>query len=412
MFCKSRYDIADATGTVVWDENRDLRESGLQAQESMVRQHRNHPSVVIYMYSLCNEGECTFGSNKTGVHPGSNFLHNDTVYGQFTNLTRSLDPSRAIGANQWGEYGPGTVADFLDVQGLSHPRVVDINGARALAPERLIIVSECCSCQSQRGENTGTVNPDGPMPANITPGVDLYNPAFNGDCLQQEVGRSDALEYIAGSMIWTLGDYLGESAPVYYPHVSSSFGAIDLAGFPKAGSRWFEAWWLQSQSPLSATSRPTLPTSDMVHIVESNAPPPPSTINRTIHVYSSAAAVELLVNGASLGVRSNAEWMGWMEWNVTASTAGNMTAVARSQAAAVVATHTRITAAVAAAIVLTNDAPSPTTGTGQRLVLDGHDVALVRATVVDAQGVANCNINANFYSIFVIKNAERMQNHP
>jgi hypothetical protein len=32
-------------------------------------------------------------------------------------------------------------------------------------------VSECCSCQSQRGENTGTMPPDGPAPPNVT---DLY----------------------------------------------------------------------------------------------------------------------------------------------------------------------------------------------------------------------------------------------
>ena len=124
----------------------------------------------------------------------------------------------------------------------------------------------------------------------------------------------------------------------------------------------------------------------MVHIVESNAQPPPGAAARTVHAYSSAATVELLVNGASLGERSNAEWMGWNEWNMTSWTAGNMTAVARSAAGAVVATHTRITAGAAAAIKLTIDAPSPSTGTGEKLLLDGHDVALVRATVVDPSG--------------------------
>ena len=29
-------------------------------------------------------------------------------------------------------------------------------------------MSECCSCQSQRGENTGTMPPDGPAPPNVT----------------------------------------------------------------------------------------------------------------------------------------------------------------------------------------------------------------------------------------------------
>ena len=39
-----------------------------------------------------------------------------------------------------------------------------------------------------------------------------------------------------------------------------------------------------------------------------------------------------------------------------------------------------------AAVKLSVDAPSPSTGTGAALYLDGADAALVRATVVDAQG--------------------------
>jgi hypothetical protein len=102
-------------------------------------------------------------------------------------------------------------------------------------------------------------------------------------------------------------------------------------------------------------------------------------------VYSSGSTVELLVNGASMGEQSNVEWMGWTEWNTT-WTPGNVTAVAKSASGKVVATHSRITAGAAVAIVLSLDAPSPSTATGQKLLLDGHDVALVRATVVDAHG--------------------------
>ena len=51
-----------------------------------------------------------------------------------------------------------------------------------------------------------------------------------------------------------------------------------------------------------------------------------------------------------------------------------------------VATHSRVTAGAATAIVLSLDAPHVTTATGHRVVLDGHDVASVRATVVDVHG--------------------------
>ena len=192
-------------------------------------------------------------------------------------------------------------------------------------------------------------------------------------------------------------DYLGEPARIDWPHVSSSFGAIDLAGFPKAGARWFQAWWLYKDNGKEwfYASRPTLPEGAMVHIVESNIGRgyPPSTIegnNRTIHVYSSGASVDLYLDGTSLGTMSNSNWMGWNEWNVSsvASAAGkNLTAVARDTAGAMIATHSRIAnVSPAQRVVLSIDAPSPSTGTGQRVVLDGHDVALIRATIVDAHG--------------------------
>ena len=62
-------------------------------------------------------------------------------------------------------------------------------------------------------------------------------------------------------------------------------GAVDVAGFPKAGARWFQAWWLYTNSPLWAASRPPLPEGHVVHIVESNVRAPPALKNRTVHVY-------------------------------------------------------------------------------------------------------------------------------
>ena len=49
----------------------------------------------------------------------------------------------------------------------------------------------------------------------------------------------------------------------------------------------------------------------------------------------------------------------------------------------------------ATTVVLTVDAPSPTTGTGTALLLDGHDVALLRATIVDANGTTVFGSTAN-----------------
>ncbi len=179
---------------------------------------------------------------------------------------------------------------------------------------------------------------------------------------------------------------------------------MDLAGIPKAGARWFQAWWLYSaDGPLWEASRPPLPAGEMVHIVEKAEWPADLALHRTVHVYSSAPSVELQLSGTSLGVRQNSEWLGWTEWNISRQqlpTSGVTTlkALARNQSGAVVATHSRVAPSIATHIVLSIDAPSPTTGTGQRVVLDGHDVALVRATIVDSSGfpVGHASDNITF----------------
>lgn len=377
------YAIADAVGILVLDENRDLRDSdgSLGAMDTMVRTHRNHPSVMAY--SLCNEGECSFGPNKSGTgSAGDRFSHNRTIYGLFRNTTKLLDPTRSVTANMWAEWGPGSLTDFLDVQGISHPAPQWISAIRQLTDVKPLLVSECCSCQSQRGVNQGNVPSNGPQP-NVT---DKHYAAFNADCLQQYVNFTDSLPYVAGSMIWTLEDYAGEPQPIGWPQVSSSFGAIDFAGFPKAAARWFQAWWLNSPSPLWNNSRPPLPTSHTVYIVENNEKPHASGGNVTFHVYTSAHSVELILNGQSRGQQANSEWMGWLEWTWP-YTQGNVTAVARDANGATVNRHTVVTTvSEASALALTVDVPSPTTATGERVLLDGHDVILVRATVIDEAG--------------------------
>lgn len=77
---------------------RGRRVSGLQAMEKMIKAHRNHPSI--FAYSLCNEGECDMHGQDTPGKPGSG-KRNQTVYAMFRNLTKKLDPTRAISANMY-----------------------------------------------------------------------------------------------------------------------------------------------------------------------------------------------------------------------------------------------------------------------------------------------------------------------
>lgn len=169
------------------------------------------------------------------------------------------------------------------------------------------------------------------------------------------------------------------------------------SGFPKAASYWYQAYWLRQIDDSSGDK--TFPTEGehMVHIVQSwdktNLDPKKPTENVTIQVYSDAPAVELFVNGISAGkqeLHSVAPLLAngdtWAVWSVPYSP-GNLTAVAYDSGGAPAAHDTRLTSGEGVKIELTIDVPSPLTGTGSALVLDGSDTALLRASIVDAKGV-------------------------
>jgi len=195
-------------------------------------------------------------------------------------------------------------------------------------------------------------------------------------------------------------DYQGE--PGAWPHVSSSFGAIDLAGFQKPPAWWYRSVWLANIST-SDPGRPPLPsatTASTVRIVESWNAPGNGGSTRNIHVYSNAPFVQLFLNGASISspvpvafFRASVEFA-----NVT-FTPGTLTAKAlAADGTTVLSTHSTSTWGSAATIVLSMDVPNALTGTGSKVYVDGADVALLRATIIDAQGnvVRDSSLNVSF----------------
>jgi Domain of unknown function (DUF4982)/Glycoside hydrolase family 2 C-terminal domain 5 len=112
---------------------------------------------------------------------------------------------------------------------------------------------------------------------------------------------------------------------------------------------------------------------------------------RTIHIYSSAPKVELFLNGKSQGTQSVARMTSnpgtYAEFEVP-WIPGELKAIATSQNGTAVAQTVKRTNTHPNALVLSLDCPAIATGTGKALYLDGQDVALVRATIVDSLGQA------------------------
>ena len=381
-------DILDHIGVIVWDENREFGNNSIwvQNQKDMVRRDRNHPSVMTW--SFCNEAGCNHGND------------DENIGNQFKQVSKEEDPYRPVTANQNGDIGGG-LSKVIDVQGFSHRNGDVFDSYHKQYPYKPLIGSECCSCITQRGEDFA----DKSIPV-------LGN--FNADCNSAQTENQLNRKFVAGCMVWTLFDYYGEPHPFGWPHVSSSFGSIDLAGFPKASAYWYRSWWLYNvmmnhstggnDYPInppslvnqdSASSQDNAKDGYLVHIVE-HWEPHPNANTRTIHVYTNAPMAELFINGKSQGVQKLV-WQGWAQWSVTFAS-GNLTATAISDQHIVMATHTILTSGSPVKIIASIDVPSEKTGTGSALVLDGQDTGLVRASIVDSTGqvVPSASHNVSF----------------
>lgn len=365
-------DIYDRLGIVVMDENRlfDNSSKYVQNMGDLVRRDRNHPSVVIW--SFCNEDDCEGENQKGGP--------------AFQDITHQLDGTRPTLANMF-TYGD-LLSNLVDVQGFSHESRQQLDDCHKELPHKPIFMSECCSCNTMRSEDVGceTVYDN---PHDMCTEI-----AFNARCLENTVNASDGVDYAVGTMVWTLFDYYGEP-PVGGFEVSSTYGQFDLCGFPKSAALWFRVQWLLS-IPDERADKP-LPTNGKfeVHIVESWESPETwnetkRNTTRTIHAYSNAPFIELLVNGMSQGSKAVVSMVqgpgSYAEWTRLPWQAGTLSAVAHDATGMKLAKVDRFTNTKASRLAISIDVPSEKTGTGTALLLDGQDAALVRVSVLDTNG--------------------------
>ena len=390
-------DITDRLGVLVLDENRVFATTGncngtecahgsvpsydgdVPAEAGrLALRDRNHASVA--WWSLCNE---------LGCGPAT-LLANDTAV-QCQTAIHSADTSRAITGNIAWQYGaseksavaPGTpLSQMVDVMGMSHQKTDKLVDWHAAEPDKLVVMTECCSCPTQRGEDTDLLD-------TRPPALSVFESNEDAACMSRKTQISNAPEWVGGTFVWTLHDYLGEpDRKNRWPHISSSYGSFDLSGFPKAPVWWFRSWWLAHVAESDA-GRPPLDagsTSIFCRIVESWQRGKNST--RTINVYTNANNVTISVNGEVISSLEVSPY-GHATFYDVLFAAGNITAHCAD------ASHTRFSWRSPARIELTMDAPSTRTGTGSAVYLDGQDVALIRATIVDGRGVVVRNSVAN-----------------
>lgn len=422
---RTSYEIADSVGLTVWDEHRDYGQRYVSGVYSMVKRSRNRPSVI--MWSFCNEYECGCGSNATG--------------GLFREACKSLDPDRPTAAN--GDPNGGGI----DIQGHSHSSNSTFIEFHAQNPAVPQILSECCSCSSQRLPASGRALPD---------------------CISSQNSPGHLPFVLGSSGVWTAFDYIGESHT--WPQHWSSYGQYSLAGFPKPHAFWYRANWLAIR-PNSDPGRPAQPALHTARVFEllDNLVPGSSPNSVIVRGVTDSPQAELIVDGQSQGTQATAydmpEQVGMVQWDVNVSvnvscvfpqnrsgnqchglgkspattaeqcmqaccaagsscsvwqynavagcwignvdTSGctpgeqewigggrsidaqfrNVTILGKDADGTTQSAHTVHAPGRVAKLELFIDAPSIASGTGHTMALDGSDMGLVRAALTDADGV-------------------------
>ena len=124
----------------------------------------------------------------------ASLLENDTAV-QCQTAIHSSDKSRAITGNiAWqgpNAVSPGTpFSKMVDVMGMSHQGYAKVAAWHAAEAGKLLVMTECCSCQTQRGEDADLI-------ADRDPSVAAWDSNEPSRCLSAKVQTSDV--YVIGS---------------------------------------------------------------------------------------------------------------------------------------------------------------------------------------------------------------------
>ncbi|WP_267395971.1 MULTISPECIES: beta-galactosidase GalA [unclassified Sphingomonas] len=259
-------DACDRLGILVMDETRQMSSNveGLSQLERVVRQGRNHPSVFIW--SIGNE-EIHRGT-ETGARIAETMKRK--VY--------ELDGTRPVTEAFNGKFGEGA-SRVLDVMGCNY-YLDAIDGYHAAHPTVPMIGTETGSTVMTRGEYARDDK------AGVVPAYDQEFPRW-ATTAETWWSFYDARPFLAGGFVWTGFDYRGEPTPFErWPENASNFGQMDLCGFPKDNYHYYRAWW---------GTEPVLHLFPHWNWAGREGQPV------SVWVHSNCDAVELFLNGRSLG---------------------------------------------------------------------------------------------------------------
>ncbi len=335
-------EACDRMGVMMMCETRQMSSNpeGLQQLELMVKRYRNSPSIIVW--SIGNE---EWRLQDQMAEQGAR------IAASMVRRCHELDPTRVVSAAVNGENEKG-LSIPLDIIGFNYNTQKFPLAFHKKYPGRPIFGSETSSAISTRGEYT------------TDPLRNLVN-SYDGVVSWGETPETwwkfyGTQDWEAGGFAWTGFDYRGEPTPYGWPSINSQFGIVDMCGFPKDYFYYYRAWWRKEPS---------------IHLFphwnwhgrEGDEIP--------VWVYSNLDAVELFVNGKSLGTQK-VPYLGHVQWKVRYEP--GIIEARGSKDGKVIATEKRETTGSPSAIRLTADRIN--------IRADGEDVSMLKVEVLDTEG--------------------------
>src|SRR5947199_3636478 len=344
-----------------YDDHLDWDAWHVRDLSDMVRRDRNHPSV--FMWSIGNEVMEQWTNGDTTAAP---------IARELAGIVRALDPTRPItqAANNGSPQNPVFHAGALDLLGHNYHHEVWAEFP-VQYPGAKFLITEAMSALNSRGvyeqpsDSVASYEPPYVKNHGRQPNKDYRlssydnRKAFWGSLHEESLRLFERYPFLSGIFVWQGIDYLGEPTPYEWPARSSYFGVVDLAGFPKDPFYLYQSVW---------TEQP------MLHLLPHWNWTPGDTID--VWAYTNADAVELFLNGTSLGTKRKPEPVSHLMWRV-AYTPGTLRAVSRKEGRVWATAEVR-TAGAPVRVALAPDRA--------RLRANGDDLSFVTVTVQDRAG--------------------------